>query len=471
MALPHLHMDAPRPLSSEAHSPPRLDAPKGSGHPSRARRLNQTINQVLNEPRHLSARTKKTITALLPLLIAITIAVIALEIAYMRPRSSKSFTVTRFVAATTSVEGMMSTIKAASSDDQDEMSMRDLGATGAKTAFACGSNCTVKKTSDGSNWKDVLRGGNCTLSDISVTKDGGVWSIGSRTVITSSNGGKTWDQVRIGDAASEGAYPEVEAIDKKNVWIMWRDGRVVRTEDGGRSWTIYTLDPKSAEQSEEAPDEEEKESRARLTELVTFKPCSTGVCWAAIELNETDIFIYRTMDGGKSWELTSPQSFSRVRRIEAVGPDQAFIMGRKSGTPVSDQGQPGAAADRSPPIETSTTYSQTALMATFDGGKTWSEPWLDEVSDIDLVDENTLWAVVPGNPQSRVVLASDAGRRWKASLVDIPAGNSRNMGSEMTTPTVSGVSRSCAWVFGGGSIWWAAATTTDAGSNWTYYEE
>lgn len=272
----------------------------------------------------------------------------------------------------------------------------------------------------------------------------------------------TWDRVRIDDFGTIGSkHPEIEAIDKKNIWVMCRSGTVIRTEDGGRSWKIHVLDQKSADRSEEdLHEEEDEEGRMEVTEFVSFKPCDKDVCWAAIELDHSDIYIYRTMNGGKTWEMTSPQSFSRVSDIQSVDQDQAFIMGRTA----AGRGKAGASTYEPTP-------SGNALIATFDGGKTWSEPWLDEVSGIDLVDENTLWAVVPGNPQSRVVIATDAGGHWKESLVDIPTSNLTREGSRTITPAVSGFSSSCAWIYGGGSSWWAAATTIDAGLDWTYYYE
>jgi photosystem II stability/assembly factor-like uncharacterized protein len=322
-----------------------------------------------------------------------------------------------------------------------------------------GSNCSViKKTTDGSNWITVFVDTRVELWDISAVDSNEAWAIGAGNyIIRTTDGGKSWSQVELVQPRVEDGQPEIAAIGSLNVWILDAHSRVLRTEDGGRSWCHFEVKPKIEDVSEEN------------IGIDHFLPCSREVCWVTIGSGSTS-FIYRTLDGGETWGLTSDRSFYLLGLIEARGPYQAFILVGKEG-------------------EDALSVKSNMLLATFDGGRTWSKPWLHNVTGIDLVDETTLWAVLPGTPRSKVLVTRNAGRTWTSHYVDIPLcrlvyarDQVRGLylpdendiifsGGIMIGPGVNGINGSSAWVTGETSRWSATARTTDGGSHWTYCNE
>lgn len=324
-------------------------------------------------------------------------------------------------------------------------------------AWACGTRGTIKKTTDGSTWVTVLSNGESDLCTISADRTGDVWTAGQDgCILRSLNGGRTWNRIGLRQPDLRLSTPDIRVIDKMNVWFLDGGGRVLRTEDGGKTWYVSEMN-----------DNLEGQSPPDSFDLIA--PCGTKICWAYAQQLQGS-YIYRTLDGGKSWKRTSNHNFMGITDIVSGGSGLAFVIDGKESDVLSgtDYGQePGDPLD----VRQVNTFQKTnELLVTQDGGKTWSNPLLKNLTNIALVDNHTLWALLPGYPRSHVLRTVDAGRRWTESVVDIPACRLSNKDNLLMGPSIAGVNGSCAWVTGTSTLWWATAITDDGGSSWAVHQ-
>ena len=177
----------------------------------------------------------------------------------------------------------------------------------------------------------------------------------------------------------------VSVVDDRTAWASGTRGTVLRTVDGGATWTLLAV-----------PGAEETDFR----DVEAFGPDEAVVMGI-----DRPARIYRTTDGGRTWAQAwfddSPGVF-----LDGL----AFIDGRR-GMAVGD------------PMD-----GRFLLLATDDGGASW-KPWpaasrplaaegeaafAASGTSLAVLGRDLLW-LVTGGPMSRVWRSTDGGRGWEAA--------------------------------------------------------
>jgi photosystem II stability/assembly factor-like uncharacterized protein len=153
--------------------------------------------------------------------------------------------------------------------------------------------------------------------------------------------------------------------------------------------------------------------------------------------------VWRTEDGGKTWAKTALDT-AALWSVAVVGPSLAWAG--------------AVCASDAPPT------CQSALLASHDGGKTWTAISNEAFAILDFVDANDGWGAGPGGP---VRHTTDGGRTWSDSPAQpCPAVVRQPVG-------VSFVDAKRGWVACSGDstgteqLRKAVVGTTDGGRTWT----
>ncbi len=134
-------------------------------------------------------------------------------------------------------------------------------------------------------------------------------AVGDRGAVLVSNDGQSWAQVQ---TPTRSALTAVSFADDQNGWAVGHDAVIVRTADGGRTWSLQNFEP-----------ELEKPFLD-----VLFIDASTGFAVGAYGL------FYRTDNGGETWaEVESPireseLHFNSITRLN----DGTLLIAGETGT-------------------------------------------------------------------------------------------------------------------------------------------
>jgi photosystem II stability/assembly factor-like uncharacterized protein len=133
---------------------------------------------------------------------------------------------------------------------------------------------------------------------------------GSR-IMKTVDGGETWElvyQLQPPAGAGKNDVPLLYSVafpGKKQGWVVGTEGRILHSEDGGRTWR-------------------EQESGAQ-DELVHVKFANDKRGWV-VGSKGTILF---TDDGGRTWERQTSGTNNHLYHIEARGKDTAWVVGDK----------------------------------------------------------------------------------------------------------------------------------------------
>ena len=156
------------------------------------------------------------------------------------------------------------------------------------------------------------------------------WAVGSGgLVLRSTDGGATWGQL---PPPTDQSLRAVAAPAPGIAWIAGADSNLLTTDDGGASWR-RPLTP---------PDD---------LFCVEFLDPQRGWAGGGGPYGEGEGVVWRTTDGGRSWESASLPSWGRVRDIDFVDATTGWAV-------TEDWGVDGD-------------YAQGAVLGTRDGGATW----------------------------------------------------------------------------------------------------
>lgn len=205
-------------------------------------------------------------------------------------------------------------------------------------------------------------------------------------------------------------------------WLATSGGGVLHTQDGGQTW------------------ERQETGEPYMLTKVCFVNTSSG--WAVGDAGA----ILHTGDGGATWERQASMSLDWLTDVEFVDDLHGWVLG--SGGAIfatTDGGVTWSSRTRSFPLAdwwfnrefTDMVFaddlhgwavggewlpqqgSQALVLATSDGGLTWSEtrvPSVDGLTCITLHD-GTLWAV---GPENAVLCSADGGATWTRKTVVAP---------------------------------------------------
>ncbi|MEW6553995.1 MAG: YCF48-related protein [Actinomycetota bacterium] len=212
-----------------------------------------------------------------------------------------------------------------------------------------------------------------------------------------------------------------DAVDANTCWAVGADGSVLRTTDGGSSWT------------------------SRSSGASTLMACISAVNQNTAWIGGNGVLM-KTSDGGQSWVTQAADSNYVVTAISAVDANICWAAG---GSVNSSGGG--------------------FIIRTVDGGVNWSVVYFDPANkllSICAIGVNTAWAAggnMPVTPTGGIILrTSDGGANWSAK-----------MGTAHWF-SVSALNADTAWAFGIASsgnyfpplTFPALEKTNDGGVNW-----
>lgn len=217
-----------------------------------------------------------------------------------------------------------------------------------------------------------------------------IWAVGSYgKVVRSDNAGKTW---AVQPVPRKIHLQGIAAWDDKRAIIAGNEGIVMVTRDGGKSWTqVKTpLEEVVENRSEvktaggltlgvtEAMGEKEGAATEVAKKIVVVKTFADGSAWAVGEMGA----VLYSKDFGSTWERALP--------VEDVGYNDICFVGQR-GWLVGEFGR---------------------LMGTDDGGKTWKRLTCPvETSLMSVAFKDEKYGVVVGL-EGVVIATRDGGKHW-----------------------------------------------------------
>lgn len=230
-------------------------------------------------------------------------------------------------------------------------------------------------------------------------------------LLSTTTGGSSWKAV----AEFRGdTLLDVDFVDKTHGWVVGTEGFIYKTEDGGRSWRVQTANgaewiAQRKVASSEVVSESDAASRASINESIAaiqFVDAKTG--WAAGDAptgNSLSIrgVVYGTTNGGQTWtELKDREGHGAPFSINDI-----WFLNAREGWAVG-----GTFDDR----------QEDVLLHTTDGGKSWEQQktgTAQYLRAVQFVTEKHGWVVgmtidavseLPG--PSKILATSDGGKTW-----------------------------------------------------------
>lgn len=301
----------------------------------------------------------------------------------------------------------------------------------------CVSGSTIICTADGGKtWQERLgvRHGTKTrinnsaisLQDISFINQTMAWTVGKDgQILKTEDGGKTWQSA----ARSTGCGPNSFFVNKKTGWLHgYGSSFICRTDDAGRSFI--------------------KQQPGINVLSVFFLDSERG--WAAGATEEkagqetfVTAAIVNTNDGGKTWKIQFQEFLGNSRYIGGLF--NIFFLDHKSGWAVGKKG---------------------VILHTEDGGEHWSHQASGDanfdLTSVRFVDSRTGWIIgtkITDSWSGIVLKTIDGGKRWNVQY------SRKNMGLE----SMFFIDKYTGWV-SGATEWseiYSLFRTSDGGKTWT----
>jgi len=246
-------------------------------------------------------------------------------------------------------------------------------------------------------------------------------STGYGMILYSADAGETWVRQGQGSTALQGIDVEdIWAVDENNVWATGTNNVILRTINGGQTWSRVQAPVNNAN-----------------SELVSISIVNNTNIW----ISGGNGTIYNSVDDGSTWTMFDTAFFHSggMQGIWAISPNKVYVVGG-----VKARGERGYIA------------------FTLDGGTTWDSivptnnynksEWIGVTAS-----GNTI--VVYGG-QSHYVVSTDGGTTWKNDSVLGVVGGGRPADINHLIMLNS-------------QTWWGAfdeghiCLTTDGGSTWT----
>jgi photosystem II stability/assembly factor-like uncharacterized protein len=245
-------------------------------------------------------------------------------------------------------------------------------------------------------WTALTTNVSARLRGVSAIGDRVVWASGANgTVLRSADGGATWTKLTV-PGAEKLDFRDVDAVDEKTAYVLsigpGEQSRIYKTPDAGATWTqqFVNADPKA------------------FFDAMAFWDANRGV--AVSDSVDGQFIVMTTADGGRTWTRVPPQS------LPAALPNEGFFAA--SGTNVA------------------------------------------------VLPPNHVWMGTGAASESRVLRSSDGGRTWALAKTPLASGSSSGIFSIAFSDPKRGI------VVGGDyKVETAAvdnaAVTSDGGATWT----
>lgn len=287
--------------------------------------------------------------------------------------------------------------------------------------WAVGENGSLIRSKDfGNTWTLIDGMPKATLYGIQFSSANTVYAAGSDGLIAkSTDAGKTWKSKFITNGSVASRIQDLFFVNEKVGYTAHSYRRAMKTTDGGESWT----------------------------EIIPDTTSSTAYCMAVYFLNEnlgfvagrnaskTD-FIYKTTDGGKSWDVKSNVFQANLRAIAFANANNGAVVGEALSAGYTTDG--GATWKPStfvnPPagssgkiikkiVFTSPTNAvavgDAIILNSSDAGATWNfvtpSGLIENLEGLVFQDALKGWAVgtkITSPKRNRVYQTTDGGKTW-----------------------------------------------------------
>ena len=315
----------------------------------------------------------------------------------------------------------------------------------------------------GATWLRVVDDGyGYWFTDVCAAGPADLWGVGETTpnapdvwgedgfgVLFHCSDGVTWRQQ---DLPLGALLQAVDFADTQNGWTVGGSGRVLRTTDGGATWSSRSAD-----------------AGFRFFDVMALGAQSAVAL--AYDGPKSRLAIVSTNDGGETWQAVVRPHNELLRSICVLSPSHMLIAGELTGknrTGMLLESTDGGAtwtrrllnvkpwvtdmtfvdathgwilASDSQSMPFSSGYG-TVVLRTSDGGTTWQSTDLGKISDAGMTslafsDADHGWAM-----GDMVLKTSDGGATWQDAGVDVPM-----------SPTMRAVPMLRAAVCSGGDVW------------------
>ena len=348
-------------------------------------------------------------------------------------------------------------------------------------------NHILKTTDGGETWTDFPSPVAHTLDGIFFVNEKTGWAVGGHSVLSTTDGGDNWAVQTFDELPWDWWFGEVVFGDASHGWIVGMGGAVLRTENGGSTWSPLDAEspldfygvcspdpstawvvgggryPSSGNAIQRTTDggatwSSEIEGTTRTLNDASFADPNYG--WAVGEEGA----IVATTDGGDTWTVQSSGTDTRLTDVCAVDATHAWAVGQENVILATTDG----GATWLPQVSSMNTEFQgvtfvdattgwvvgrDGVLCTTDGGQVWntcySAPlaWLVGVS---FVDANRGWAV---SSYGLVFSTTDGGQTW----------SSRVVAQDVPLRAICFVDGETGWVAGYAGL---VIATTDGGETW-----
>ncbi|MCH8300131.1 MAG: T9SS type A sorting domain-containing protein [Candidatus Marinimicrobia bacterium] len=271
------------------------------------------------------------------------------------------------------------------------------------------------------------------------------------TIIHTTDGGATWvTQLR---DTTEGAFEVIQFVDANNGWVVGDSAKILRTINGGTTWTLVT--------NTGIP------SSSRSGALFFLDP---NIGWIAVgSEGPEDNIVLHTVDGGVNWTTSSVLGTSDIFGIDFVDANSGWVASDGGGIAHTTNGGETWTLQSSSVINNElhdvfalpdgvnlwTVGEIGTILHTADGGSVWeiqTSDLTDRVASVFFIDDQVGWAVGGGPNISGIVGTSDGGATWVSQITFTG-----------DLYSVRFLNANEGWAAGTGGL---MLHTTDAGANW-----
>lgn len=212
--------------------------------------------------------------------------------------------------------------------------------------------------------------------DVFALDENNVWAVGTQnTILRTLDGGKSWTRV---PAPAHPAHPELMSISivfNTNIWISGSNGAVYNSTDAGNTWTVFDTNFFHSGGMQ---------GICAITQEVVYVTGGVG------KRSERG-FIARTMNGGTTWDtITLPDDYNKNEWIGVTASDIDHIV----------------------------VYGgQSHFTWSTDGGATWHNDSLDvaggsmkaDINHMIMLDALTWWAAMD---EGHIYMTGNGGSAW-----------------------------------------------------------
>jgi photosystem II stability/assembly factor-like uncharacterized protein len=268
----------------------------------------------------------------------------------------------------------------------------------ARSVYSGETGAIATTGSGGLTWRSIQSGGAGATHGLDAVDALRAWAANDGgEILLTVNGGRRWQRFAVAGFDNYGRVEDVDFFDASLGWAVGRHevfgggfGRIVRSTDGGRSWTVQHTVP------------------GAYMEDVEVLSAQTVLALGQIPLGPR--FILRSTNGGQSWTDVSP-SLAVFMDADFVNATTGWVVG-------------------------GLIYKST------NGGQTWVEQFTPDqlLYSVSFADTLNGWAVGWG---PTVLHTADGGQTWTPQFLDAPTN---------AIFAVEAISADVAWIAGGDGL-------------------